>query len=200
VSRPRVLKLGGSLLGLADLRPRLLNWLQAHPHSSNLIVVGGGQIVDSVRALDDTYSLDPTFTHWLCVDLLESTARVAAQLFPEFRRIASPREMQRFLQIDAREFPQLTAIVAVKAFYDRRHSEPRLPADWSTTSDSLAALLATQLGASELVLFKSTDVPTQRSDPSRLAEAGIVDPVFPLVANQIPKVTLVNLRKAKPQD
>jgi 5-(aminomethyl)-3-furanmethanol phosphate kinase len=62
---------------------------------------------------------------------------------------------------------------AVMAFAD-----PDIPESWEMTSDSLAAWLARKIEATRLVLVKSTGAPSPL-DPAALAEAGLVDRLFP---------------------
>ena len=45
----RVIKLGGSLLTLPDLRTRFEEWLKAQPLALNLLICGGGELVEAVR-------------------------------------------------------------------------------------------------------------------------------------------------------
>ena len=54
----------------------------------------------------------------------------------------------------------------------------RLPESWALTSDSLAAWLAGELGATRLILVKHGDF-SAREAADDLARRGIVDPLFP---------------------
>ena len=54
-------------------------------------------------------------------------------------------------------------------------------ASWEVTSDSLALILATRLGAARLVLVKAAAVPAGL-DPAGLAALGLVDAAFPDLA------------------
>ncbi len=45
----RVIKLGGSLLTLPDWHERFLHWLAKEPPATNLLVIGGGELVDCLR-------------------------------------------------------------------------------------------------------------------------------------------------------
>ena len=70
---------------------------------------------------------------------------------------------------------------------------PPLPHDWSVTSDSIAARLATAVGAAELVLLKSTRIAPGTSQAAAAA-TGLVDEYFPRAACTVPRVRWVNLR------
>lgn len=188
----RVVKLGGSLLDLPDLVPRFRRWLKSNPPGKTMIVVGGGQIVDVVRGLDRIHRLDAGFAHWLCVDLLAKTAEVAAKLFPEFGVISRADHLREF--VHAPDNPG-THIVQVSAFYNREPTNMTLPESWDTTTDSIAALLALDVQAEELVLLKSRGPESARTELTAWAEAGLVDPYFPHVAAGIPVVSIYNLRE-----
>jgi len=80
-----------------------------------------------------------------------------------------------------------------------RARNPQLPENWSVTSDSIAAALASEIGASNLVLLKSKDGPNS----GRLADAtavGYVDDYFETAIGDLtqrqPNLTIrfVNLR------
>jgi dihydroneopterin aldolase len=58
-----------------------------------------------------------------------------------------------------------------------------VPPSWDATSDSLAAWLARELNATRLLLIKSVDLPSGAPLNLReLAEADMVDPLFPSLA------------------
>jgi aspartokinase-like uncharacterized kinase len=56
-----------------------------------------------------------------------------------------------------------------------------IPADWSITSDGIAARLAELLGCAPLVLLKSVDGDS-RETAQALAKAGVIDAAFPGIA------------------
>ncbi len=219
---PRVLKLGGSLLLLPDWPERLTAWLEAHPAPLNLLLVGGGQIVNAVRELDAQHDFHITFVHWLCIDLLSATARIAGQLLPAFPLITSPAKLQQVVRDGCLDEsagrkngdssqPALqhsqTYIVDVSCFYrapvalsaqganavEMPAAKCPLPENWDTTSDSLAAWLASLVGATELVLFKSTTPADEYQTPRAWVEQAIVDAAFADVLPPTVSVTIVNL-------
>ncbi|MEE2936795.1 MAG: hypothetical protein VYA84_12465 [Planctomycetota bacterium] len=67
-----------------------------------------------------------------------------------------------------------------------------LPHDWRTTTDAIAALLAIQTEADELVLLKSCEVECGFT-PQQLAEQGIVDDAFPEIAEGISVIRIEKL-------
>lgn len=71
----RVVKLGGSLLSRADLLDDFLVWQQTSrsPTTTDLVLVGGGEMVDAVRRWDALRPVEPADVHWLCVDLLQGS-------------------------------------------------------------------------------------------------------------------------------
>ncbi len=190
----RVLKLGGSLLTLEDWPTRLRQWLSTQPTARNLLLVGGGEIIDAVRKLDAIHALSPSFVHWLCIDLLESSSRIAESLLPEFAVLHERSELNEHQQKCDGRLLNSNAIVRTSAFYKREAADPRLPQDWQCTSDSLAALLADQVNACELVLLKSTAPPSTASTADDLATNGVVDLAFPLIVNPECRLRVVNLR------
>lgn len=206
--KSRVIKLGGSLLEWVDLPSRFHKWLHGQPPALNLLIVGGGQVVNNLRELDRVHALDATFVHWLAVDLMTINARTAAKILDlkllegdqsELHAIMSDDRMDNF----ALDLENAVAIVAPTAFYSQelvKHSHCPLPISWDCTSDSIAAYLATQVGADELVLLKSS-LPKGESErvvdealATQFAEVGLVDRVFPIIARELARVRIVNLR------
>ncbi len=63
---------------------------------------------------------------------------------------------------------------------------------WDVTSDSLAAWLAKQLTANELILVKAAKIP-DKIDVQQMANQGIVDQAFnEYTENSTYKITLIN--------
>ncbi len=205
----RVVKIGGSLLDFADLTERLELWLQTQPPSENLVVVGGGEIVEAMRQLARLYPLQDSFVHWECVRLLQTSYAILRQLISRANCLTSREDWLKYLNARALRLTgapvenqayrnhclQSITLVNVSAFYAQElaHELPlQLPESWDTTTDSISALLCRLVGAQELVLLKSTDPPA--GTLVQLADGGFVDGAFPQAAHQLPKIQLVNLR------
>jgi aspartokinase-like uncharacterized kinase len=187
----RIVKVGGSLLGRGDFPDRFRDWYDRQPMAETLIVVGGGAVVDAIRQYDALRPGDPESIHWLCVDLLDATFQLVRSWL-DWPAILAPHQLQQGV---ATTFSvDRPTLVAVRSFYHRDAGElaHRLPADWQTTTDSIAALLAVIANADEIVLLKSC-----RIDPAmnlgELAERGIVDRAFPAIAREVTAVRLEQL-------
>ena len=181
----RVIKLGGSLLNWPELVGQFRSWLAAQSPAANVIVVGGGPLVESLRALDRVHSLSDETAHWLAIRAMSVTSAMVAELLSEATMVRAPKE----LRLKSSEPPQ---ILDVEEFLRQERGERgALRCSWDVTSDSIAARLANALHASELVLLKSA-LP---ADPTHEATArgGYVDASFAASASLLP-VRCVNLR------
>ncbi len=190
--RLRVVKLGGSLLESRDWQARLVNWIETLPTARTLLLVGGGPPVDAIRSMAELYHYEQEFLHWLCIDAMDISFRMAQQ---QLGIAWLPLRTADALRDWSTRVESALGLVHVSSFYtiaNHRDLPVLLPLDWSTTSDSLAALLARIVGADELILLKSCPLDASL-DWSALVRAGIVDQAFPEVASGIPRVAFVSL-------
>jgi aspartokinase-like uncharacterized kinase len=187
----RVVKVGGSLINRRDLTDALPRWFEKQPPAEDLVIVGGGSLVNAIREIDSIRPGEPEATHWLCVDLLDFTFRLAASWF-DWPAVLDADQLATLVETGF-EVDRPT-LVSVRSFYgpDRDQGERLLPSDWQTTTDSIAALFALVVDADELVLLKSCDVDSSL-DYEQLAGAGIVDEAFPGVAGRVHRVRLEKL-------
>ncbi|HEV3025225.1 MAG TPA: hypothetical protein VGX76_22295 [Pirellulales bacterium] len=186
----RIVKLGGSLLELADVVARLRQWLATEPGQANVIVVGGGRLTDAIREYDKLHDLGELAAHWLCIRAMSLNAELVSALLPEANLSTSLAELQ------ARRPPSGTILFDPWTFL--RCDEPNLavdplPATWLVTSDSIAARLAEILGADQLVLLKSA-LPPPSATLASAAAAGYVDRYFPVAAAKLRRIECVNFR------
>lgn len=177
-ARTRVVKVGGSLFDMQSLGSRLRQWLDRHQDQRNVLIAGGGPLVDCIRQWDDHYGLGDGFAHRESITLMSSTARVLGQLLPNAPIVTSIGD----LHDDRDQILDVTEFVLTRS---------DLPESWTVTSDAIAATVALELGA-DLHLFKST-LP-QSDDMGDWSHRGFVDEHFVELANTLRKVTVSNLR------
>lgn len=174
-----VVKVGGSLFDLPQLRRQLEHFLATLAPDAPLLVPGGGAAADAVRALDRTHHLGDQLSHWLALKACELNAHFLARL----------------LGLPVVDWPAYgPAVLGPYSFCRRDEGRPGcLPHQWSATSDSVAARVA-EVAAAPLVLLKSTPLVAGMTW-QQASEGGLVDNVFPaLVARAGTVVRLVNLR------
>ena len=207
--RIRVVKVGGSLLDLPDLSARMRTSLASRdnllpdrrgcatavePHSTrdrsevrNVLIPGGGALADCIRRYDATFQFQPRFIHEIAIETMRVTARLLAELL----------DVPLVDDIDVAAIPAPLTVLDVDKILKREpHAEGvRLNAEWSVTSDSISARVATMIGADELWLLKS--VAAADKDAQSLASEGVVDPEFPRYAKNL-RWRVINLRGVRP--
>jgi aspartokinase-like uncharacterized kinase len=206
-----VFKLGGSLLDLPDLAPRVRQVIGQRSNSSSLIVVGGGAAADAVRAQDRQHNVGDERAHWLAVEAMEFNSRFLAVLLPESALVANREQLCATVGVaDAASIgsgrkprpPRETPLILLPLAFLRQEEEmgtcEPLPHTWNVTSDSIAAWVAEFLAASELLLLKSIGLPEGVTFDQAAAD-GLVDSHFPRVAERLPRVSWCNLREPEPQ-
>jgi len=164
-----VVKLGGSLLDLPDLVARL-NKLSHSWGPQPLLVVGGGEAADLVRAWDQRFQIGEQQSHWLALDSLDLTARLLTTLWPRswVSRIGQIEECwlrNQYPIISPREWFELAAVSGA----------PSPPQTWDTTTDTIAAWVAGLTQARELCLLKSIE---NSQSLEEATEKGSVDANF----------------------
>jgi aspartokinase-like uncharacterized kinase len=192
----RVVKVGGSLFDLPDLGERLREWLARQRPAHNVLIAGGGPLVEQIRTWHTDEPIEDAAAHWMCVDLLTVTAHMLHAWMPEIPLVEDDCLLcQRVGEPGATIFGPAPWM---------RHSEPGLPgtwlpSNWETTSDSIAGRLAAALLADEFVLMKSA-LPRRRTsrELSALAAVGYIDSVLAQMAPELPPTRLVNLRALPP--
>jgi hypothetical protein len=177
--RSPVIKLGGSLLRLPDW-PRRVRMLLDALGGSPAIVVGGGTVVDGIRAIDATICersdrLD-ALVHRLAIEAMGITARLAAH--------AVGLPLAEEIPVAAAGRPAV--VLDTPAWLSRDDRLAALPTGWHVTSDSISAAVAAECGRG-LLLAKSVPPPPcpDGDAPARiasLAAAGWVDRFFPAAA------------------
>jgi aspartokinase-like uncharacterized kinase len=198
MTRPIVIKVGGSLFDWSELPRHLGALLDAHRDRAAsrrlILLAGGGRAADFVRALDRTFALGDLPAHRLALRSLDLTAHVLAALVPGLDVINDVGNLDLVWKQD--RIPVLAPRRFLKEC-DGAATDP-LPASWDVTSDAIAARVAVYLGAAELVLLKSAPLPPG-TDRRAAADLGLVDPLFPDVSRDLGRVLYVNLRENQPE-
>ena len=141
-----VVKVGGGLLATPGLLPRVGQAVARLGAARPLVVIpGGGPFADQVRRFDAAHGLSPTAAHWLAIRAMDQYAWVVAGAVPGSRLV---EDRAGVLQAHR------DGVVPVLAPSRWLRATDELPHRWEVTSDSLAAYLATLLGAEELLLVK----------------------------------------------
>jgi 5-(aminomethyl)-3-furanmethanol phosphate kinase len=164
-----VIKLGGSLS--ADVR--LKQWLNVLAESKSVVIVpGGGPYADMVRQQQARWNFSDDLAHRMAVLAMD---QFAIQLHGIESRLSLVNDLAALKQtLEDRQ----TAIWLPSAMV---LSAEEIPASWDVTSDSLAAWLARNLGADNLVIVKSCDIPPE-STIAQLIDQDIVDRGFSVMS------------------
>ena len=190
---PVVIKIGGSLLLSPDFPSRMRTYLDQTRSERQLLIVGGGPAADFIRALDSSHAIGDNHSHRLALHALDLTAHILASLVPGLALT------DRIEDLESLWSSPNVPILAPRNFVqevDALFNHP-LPAIWDVTTDSIAARVASHLGALELRLLKSRSLAPHQSVEYAAAH-GLVDPVFPFVSSNIPRITFVNFRDDPP--
>ncbi len=160
----RVIKLGGSLLSDAEALINCLNTIEQKIKDKVVIVPGGGLFADQVRKAQKQWQFNDKIAHQMAILAMQQMALLFKSIKPDFLiadKLSAIREDSIFIW--SPDVQQLN-LSAVKA-------------SWDITSDSLAAWLANQLKADELILVKSADIPTN-INIYQMQQQGLVDKAF----------------------
>ena len=177
----RVIKFGGSLLRRGGW-PAALRALVGQVLAPTTIVVGGGGLVDGLRAIDAAHPLPAALAHRLAIDAMGLTARLVADA-TGFSLTAEPAAGAAVVVLDA---PSWLAVGTRLA---------DLPVGWHVTSDSIAAFVAARSAETsecELLLAKSVPPPVCTAEQAlleSLAQSGWVDAYFPEAAATLTEIS-----------
>lgn len=171
-----VVKVGGSLLAMPhwpDLVAELVSMRSSR--GQVIIVVGGGAIVEGLRTIDAAAPQRPDAVHVLAIDLLGTTARLAAGAL-DLPLVGGPGD-------------DPAAVLDVPSWFAGAARRARLPAGWHVTSDSIAALVAAETRGGLLLAKRVAPPPSVQPDPlAELARDGWIDDHFPVAAAELEHV------------
>jgi aspartokinase-like uncharacterized kinase len=168
---------GGLLSGVENFEAVLAMISDASRRVPLLVVPGGGPFADAVREVDDLLSLPDEATHWMAVLAMDQYAHLIASRLPTGKLVMRANDIEAAL--DERRIPVLAP------YRWMREADP-LPHSWDVTSDSISAWVASQVGASRLVLVK----------PPGASGSDIVDACFAAVLKPHISVEIVTADRA----
>lgn len=172
VPPPVVVKLGGSLTendrvgGALDIVARAVRRV--------VVVPGGGPFADAVRDAQANHQFSNEAAHRMAILAMHQMAELLMDLQPRLKGADSAASMRAIWR---------NGEIPVWLPHKMCEDDNEIPADWSITSDGLAARLAERLRCNNLVLVKSCNAPPKAS-AFDLARAGIVDQVFPAIVGR----------------
>jgi aspartokinase-like uncharacterized kinase len=162
-----VLKVGGGIAADPGLLAALGDAIARFATGKRVVVIpGGGPFADQVRRFDQRHGLSETAAHWMAILAMDQFAWALADRIP-----GSIVAEDRAGIVNAHA-AQLLPVLAPSRWL---RAADELPHSWEVTSDSLAAYLATLLGADELVLVKPVAGGRELLDPwfDRALPAGL---------------------------
>ena len=161
----RVVKVGGSLLADPGELERVMH--RIHTAGSALVVPGGGPFADAVRDLDRTTALRNHHAHWMAILAMDQYAEVLLD-----RLGFHGTRVETLAEARAALLSYRVPVLAPSRWL--RRVDP-LPHSWDVTSDSIAAWVAGQAGATTLVLVKPPGATGQLTDAyfERALPAGV---------------------------
>jgi len=141
-----VLKIGGSLLNYLEELKSFCKTLSKISETTKILVVpGGGIFANTVWDLQKKIKFSDDTAHWMAILAMDTYAFLLKDMFKGSKIIYSLEEFS---------FREKALIFA--PFNLMKERDP-LEHSWRTTSDSIAAYVAHQVGADLLVLVKDVD-------------------------------------------
>jgi len=163
-----VIKLGGSLAQSGTLI-NCLNKIELRYQGKSVIIVpGGGAFADQVRLAQQQWQFDELTAHHMAILAMQQMALMFKGLVPHWPIVTRLPELQLAKNLNK---------ILIWSPNSEELDQAAIPATWDITSDSLAAWLAKQLSATELILVKSAVIDPQAT-LEQLAAQQIVDQGF----------------------
>jgi 5-(aminomethyl)-3-furanmethanol phosphate kinase len=152
-----VVKVGGGLTTTPGLLPRVGEAVaRAAVRHALVVLPGGGPFADQVRAFDRLHRLSADAAHWMAILGMDQYAVALSDVIPRSRLVE---------ELAGVRLAHGEGMVPVLAPARWLRATDELPHTWDVTSDSLAAYLATLLGADTLVLVKPVSGGAELMDP-----------------------------------
>ena len=165
-----MVKLGGSLAESGRLQSILD--IAGRARVPIVIVPGGGAFADAVRRAQAVFHFSDAVAHQMALLAMHQTGMMLTALHTRLVPFETLAGLRRAITRD-----QIPVWLPMKL----AQRDARIAADWSTTSDGLAARLAERLGRAPVVLVKSCRV-AYGTSLAALVRLRVVDPTFAAIA------------------
>lgn len=163
----RVIKLGGSLVKDQSIASCLQKVADKYPTGA-VVVPGGGLFADLVRQSQEQWGFNDIIAHHMAILAMQQMALLFSGLAQKFVIAQSINDIKKHLD-------QGQNVIWSPAIESLNNAH--IAASWSITSDSLAAWLAQQLKAEELIVIKAVHF-RHDIDFEEMAKQNIVDKAF----------------------
>jgi len=175
----RVIKLGGSLMNDVESLRQCLNTIEQKVKDRVVIVPGGGLFADQVRLAQKQWQFNDEIAHEMAILAMQQMALLFKSIKPGFL-------------ISNTDSIKANNKVVIWSPDIQQLNQDGIAASWDITSDSLAAWLANQIQADELILVKSAEVP-ENMTIHQMQKQGLVDKAFEkLTQNSSYNIVLLN--------
>jgi aspartokinase-like uncharacterized kinase len=160
-----VVKVGGSLAAYPEKLKALCAKLSEVSKKHKLIVVpGGGEFADTVRALDKRFNLSPAVSHRMAILGMDQYGFLLSHLLPDSCVVNRLEKVQETLDLG-----KLPVFLPSNFLLNK---DP-LENSWDVTSDSIAVYIAGQLHASRVLLVTDVDG-VYTCDPKKFSDAKLI--------------------------
>ncbi len=177
-----VVKLGGSLARTSRL-PLWLDTIAEYGSGSTIVVPGGGELADKVRAMQQRLDFDDRTAHHMALLAMQQYGLAIKGMHSGYAPVYTIDGLAQVLQKGqvAVWMPDITVL-----------DKAGITATWNVTSDSLSMWLANELSAKHLVIVKSLLCIQSNIQPEYLISNNIVDKAFFNIVRQ-PRFSLTIL-------
>jgi aspartokinase-like uncharacterized kinase len=160
-----VVKVGGSLAAYPEKLKALCAKLSEVSKKHKLIVVpGGGEFADTVRAIDKRFNLSPAVSHRMAILGMDQYGFLLSHLLPDSCVVNRLEKVQETLDLG-----KLPVFLPSNFLLNK---DP-LENSWDVTSDSIAVYIAGQLHASRVLLVTDVDG-VYTCDPKKFSDAKLI--------------------------
>ena len=177
-----IVKLGGSLMGSPELS-LWLNSLETASKQENIVIVpGGGKFADSIRNKQKQYHFSDVAAHKMAMLAMCQYAFFLKDMNDKLFFVESENEISANL---GKKLPLLWMPYSLI-----KGENTELEASWNVTSDSIAAWLAQKLEADKLILVKSKELSSDKSEIKNHIKNNDLDSFFKNIINNFSGETL----------